>query len=528
MKKLLLRVFAVLLLVTLFQTCNEPYDSSVGPLQWEQPPGLAIAVEKVQSVVNLQDKISNALFRNPEVVGMGTGLNDDGVPAIVIYTRSKVEHRPDISIENVGRGARPTALPVSVENVPVVSKVTGMFKAYAEPTSWFPRPVPIGVSTGHPDITAGTIGCRVKDAEGNVFALSNNHVYANRNEASIGDNVLQPGPYDGGSDPADAIGTLYDFEPISFSENNLMDAAIALCSTGTLGTSTPADAYGTPGSTTVSAAIGLDVQKYGRTTGWTHGTISEINVTVDVCYQSRGPFKCVQAARFVDQITITPGDFSDGGDSGSLIVTDNSSNSPVGLLFAGSSTHTIATPIGVVLNRFGVTIDNESGGTVNTPPSAGFTYTTSGLTATFTDTSTDPGGSVVEWNWNFGDGNTSTEQNPGHTYNAGGTFSVLLEVTDNEGATGSSSQNVTVSENTGTGITLTAAGEKIRGVRYVNLSWEGAIGDNVVIKMNGSVYDTVSNDGSETLNLGRISGTFVFEVCESDGVTCSNEAAVTF
>ncbi|MHC4440599.1 MAG: fibronectin type III domain-containing protein, partial [Planctomycetota bacterium] len=63
---------------------------------------------------------------------------------------------------------------------------------------WCSRPVPIGVSTGHFAITAGTIGCRLTDGE-NIYALSNNHVYADENNGIPGlDNVLQPGPYDGG------------------------------------------------------------------------------------------------------------------------------------------------------------------------------------------------------------------------------------------------------------------------------------------------------------------------------------------
>ena len=74
----------------------------------------------------------------------------------------------------------------------------------------FPRPVPIGVSGGQPDVTAGTIGARVSDGR-RTFALSNNHVFANRNDASRGDNILQPGRVDGGTDPANSIGTLHDF-----------------------------------------------------------------------------------------------------------------------------------------------------------------------------------------------------------------------------------------------------------------------------------------------------------------------------
>jgi PKD repeat protein len=81
----------------------------------------------------------------------------------------------------------------------------------------------------------------------------------------------------------------------------------------------------------------------------------------------------------------------------------------------------------------------------NLPPTAGFTYTTDGLTANFTDTSTDSDGTIVSWSWDFGDSNTSTQQNPSHTYASAGTYSVSLTVTDNDGATDSTSQNVTVS-----------------------------------------------------------------------------------
>src|SRR6185312_2014289 len=60
--------------------------------------------------------------------------------------------------------------------------------------------------------------------------------------------------------------------------------------------------------------------------------------------------------------------FSNGGDSGSLIVGDDANLNPVGLLFAGSSTITIANRIDLVLNRFGVTIDGSS-----PPPPGPFT-----------------------------------------------------------------------------------------------------------------------------------------------------------
>ena len=82
----------------------------------------------------------------------------------------------------------------------------------------------------------------------------------------------------------------------------------------------------------------------------------------------------------------------------------------------------------------------------NQPPVAAFTKTCSGLTCGFTSTSSDPDGSITAYSWTFGDGATSTAQNPSHTYAAAGTYTVTLTVTDNQGATSSTSQTVTVTQ----------------------------------------------------------------------------------
>ena len=312
------------------------------------PPGLERAIE-------VKERHAEALLEVSGVVGVGVGHNGGSSPAVIIFTETP--------------GVR--GMPAFLEGVPVVMRVSGKFFAQPKPDSppgkppkdeepeltpkdrW-PRPVPIGVSTGHPNVTAGTIGARVTDGT-NVYALSNNHVYADENQAIIGDDkVLQPGSFDGGIDPDDSIGTLYAFVPISFTDVNVVDAAIALSSIASLDNTTPPGGYGAPKSTTADASIGMKVLKYGRTTGQTKGRVYAINATVDVGYDSG-------VARFENQIVITPGTFSAGGDSGSLIVVDSKRtddhHKPVGLLFAGSSLYTIANPIGPVLDAFGVTID---------------------------------------------------------------------------------------------------------------------------------------------------------------------------
>ena len=326
-----------------------PFGSISAAPPPDGPPGLERAIE-------VKELHANALLEIDGVAGVGVGRNAGSNPTIIIFTETP--------------GVR--GLPTSLDGVPVIVQFSGKFFANPKPdkpgkppkpdepeqspTDRFDRPVPIGVSTGHPDVTAGTIGARVTDGT-NVYALSNNHVYANENKASIGDAVIQPGTYDGGISPDDDIGTLSAYVPIDFNGGiNYVDAAIASTTTTLLGNSTPSDGYGTPMATIADASVGMKVKKYGRTTGETKGRVYAINATIDVHYDSG-------VARFENQIVITPGVFSAGGDSGSLIVVNNKRSSdhlkPVGLLFAGSSLYTIANPIGTVLESFGVTIDGE-------------------------------------------------------------------------------------------------------------------------------------------------------------------------
>jgi len=408
------------------------------PAPLEEPLSLQAARVPGPDIMAVQHRHTPELMRREGIIGTGIRLREGAGQAIVVYAVSPAH-------------AAAARIPPGLEGFDVEVVVTGRIDAinYNIPTTK-ERPAPNGFSVGHYDITAGTIGAKVKDAAGNSYILSNNHVLANSNNGSIGDPILQPGPYDGGT-AADQIGTLAAFQTIVMGgANNTMDAAIARVNGADLLGVTPTYAYGAPGTSVANATLNLAVQKFGRTTGHTTGTVAETNVTVSVCYVPRGFFGCAEAATFTGQIGISPGTFSAGGDSGSLIVTNNSSKNLVGLLFAGSSTRTLANPIGPVLTRFGVSIDTESGGEPpptgedTQAPSASFTVSCKNTSCAFTDRSTDNVG-VTAWSWNFGNNLTSTLRNPSTTYSGTGSYTVTLIASDAAGNSGSASRTVTCS-----------------------------------------------------------------------------------
>lgn len=337
----------------ILSACSSP-DGVTAPVS-QDLRSAAIRQDNIHAAIAAQERHHPALHAIPGVVGTAVGMGTDG--------------RPEIQVFVLDAAAR--QIPAALDGIPVHVKVTGMIMARSNPTTRL-RPALLGYSVGHPLITAGTIGARVANSAG-VFLLSNNHVLAASNDAHVGDAELQPGPYDGGTDPADRIGTLYAFRPIDFNGgNNTFDAAIAQTDAVSLANATPVDdGYGQPSTAIFGDAngdgvfddkaqlLGVPVEKYGRTTSLTHGSITGINGMVDVCYEVLLIF-CVKSAHYVDQLIITPGTFSDGGDSGSLIVAEDGSKRPVALLFAGSGTETIANRIDLVLNYFGVAIDGST------------------------------------------------------------------------------------------------------------------------------------------------------------------------
>ena len=477
--------------------------------------------------MRVQNLHTPALMRKEGIIGTASRLDEAKEGVVVVYVLSP-EH------------AQRANVPAQLDDVKVEVRVTGLITAFdTNNPQTKERPAPNGFSVGHPDITAGTIGARVKDSSGNTYILSNNHVLANVNSANVGDPILQPGPYDGGT-AADQIGTLSDFQPISYSANNTIDAAIAAVSSSDLTGATPDYAYGAPSATVVSPSLGLGVQKFGRTTGYTTGSIVATNVTISVCMEQDWLGRCTAAATFVNQFEVQAGanaDFSAGGDSGSLIVSNDAGKNPVGLLFAGGGASTFGNPIQAVLDRFNVTIDTGDGGSgggggdTNSAPSASFTYDCTDLACSFDGSgSSDSDGTIASYAWTFGNGASGSGASTNHTYGSGGTYTVTLTVTDNDGATDSASQNVTVSAApSGGDLSLSANGYKQRGRHHIDLTWSGATSNKVDVYRNGSRITTTNNDGAYTDNTGRRGGaTYTHRVCEAGTSVCSNTTTTSF
>ena len=294
------------------------------------------------------------------VVGVGIGEKlDGGKPTGILAVKFLVRRKfPEAEIspgdmlpKNID------GLPVDVEEVGFLRALAAKKKPKVKPATmpdpkarW--RPARPGSSCGFQvpgggSIMAGTFGAMVKNASG-TYILSNNHVLADENALPVGSPIFQPGLLDGGKIATDQVAVLTKFIPLKFTGTNKVDTAIAK---GTSASILSRDILhiGAPIGTT-AAAIDMRVHKFGRTTSYTVGRVTSTATDVTVGYGAGNAF-------FEDQIVIVGdhGPFSAGGDSGSLIL-DRTTNKAVGLLFAGSSTHTIANHIGDVLAALGVTL----------------------------------------------------------------------------------------------------------------------------------------------------------------------------
>ncbi len=332
----------------------------------------------IEEITQAKEASTEYLMAMENVVGVGVGYKiqsgeQTGDHAIVVMVSRKLP-LPALAPE--------TVLPKDVSGVNIDVIEVGELRALQARTDRW-RPAPGGVSIGHYKITAGTFGAIVRDRNsGERLILSNNHVIANSNNADPGDQILQPGPIDGGSPDNDTIANLNRFCPIEFiAEPGACDVAATYASLGnamagligskhrvnTLQSNPQAinqvdAAVATPNVDSdvlneileigtiqgiEEGTLGMSIRKSGRTTSFTTGQITLINATVDVNYGSD------RTARFENQYVSGP--MSQGGDSGSLLVAGETQHA-VGLLFAGSNQSTIYNPIQAVLDCLEVEI----------------------------------------------------------------------------------------------------------------------------------------------------------------------------
>ena len=349
-------------------------------------PGKKYSQDDMNRVIATQEAWSDRLYQNKAVRGHGVTEDEKGQLNVFVYSdRAGISRELPGDLDGIpvqirfvpgGFRAGPDFSGVTYDNGVAKSPATREAEADLAKTGsvgsaqYWPRPIPIGVSAfnvASGECATGTLGCRVVDASGTLYGLSNNHVFALENKGIIQvDSITQPGPLDtyrngNPNNPcspvaANKIGTLWDFEPIAVA-NGTIDSAIMKILNNSVDYRTPKGGYGAPTQNPLNAPlVGQSVQKVGRTTGYTLGNVIGINVSVVVNYGTL-------SAGYMGQLAFaSAGQFGNSGDSGSLIVTND--RRPVALLFAGGGaapgSDIIGNPIGLVLKRFNVAIDDGS------------------------------------------------------------------------------------------------------------------------------------------------------------------------
>jgi PKD repeat protein len=162
----------------------------------------------------------------------------------------------------------------------------------------------------------------------------------------------------------------------------------------------------------------------------------------------------------------------------------------------------------------------------NFPPAADFDFSTSGLQVDFTDTSTDADGYIASWSWDFGDGDFSTAQSPGHSFATAGSYTVTLTVTDDAGDSDSIGQLITVSDVTG-GTPPVAAFDYDCSNRECSFDASASSGTIDTYSWNFGDGSALATDTAVTTHAYASQGTYTISlVVIADGVT-STAASVS-
>lgn len=313
--------------------------------------GKVSAVLSAAEVPDLRDRFPWAFAEG--VVGLGVaekttaGKLLSGVIALKVYVERKL---PRTAVEH------PIPTTVTLPGLPPVDvDVEEVGKIEPQGNTQRIRPAIPGYSVGRAvdANVAGTFGMLVRrrGEQNPVYLLSNSHAIAASGFATKGDVIIQPGGYDGGKAPADAIGTLADWVPLIFSATgfpNLVDAAIAELDPGI---ASPAIALlGVPKGVNTNLTRGMYVQKMGRTSTRSVAVAQDVDFRVSSTYpDSSGALSRVG---FSDQVLVTY--YSAGGDSGSPVL--DMENNIVGLHVAGSDTIGIFCKIANVMDQLNVDV----------------------------------------------------------------------------------------------------------------------------------------------------------------------------
>lgn len=226
-------------------------------------------------------------------------------------------------------------------------------------------PVKLGTSGGNADDVSGRFCCggtlgSLLTRNGSFYILSNNHVLARSDQASPEEPITQPGIIETNCSIAgtNTVANLTFFVNLQAGKN--VDAAIALIvpgavdltgnilSLGSTATGSTPDAGPPHQGRGILASIGEPVAKSGRTSGLTCSTVSATNMSTKVTYQTQCNGGTSFQVTYTNQVAVSGGGFSAGGDSGSLIV-DELTADPVALLYGGSDTDTVGNPVADVL-----------------------------------------------------------------------------------------------------------------------------------------------------------------------------------
>lgn len=369
----LVAVFLLTFIVVMWNGCSESPQSSLGPKAADETATLSAENPQIKAVMAIQDRYTADLMANPEVVGTATTLTDDGKPAILVMTKNpmQIDDSPAVSLKkSIAKGM----IPATIEAIPVVVEVTGVIRPLAVIDHQVKQTPPIQLGTSGSwryDLAngyccGGTLGSLVQIGT-TKYVLSNYHVLladivagGNNRVAVDGDPVTQPGLIDVSCNANNAqnVATIAFANNRSLPNSNV-DAALAQIISGMVREDGAILEVGTISKNTVAASLRQKVKKSGRTTGLTRSTVKGLNSTVSVTYDNECAGGTAFTKTFTGQIILknTASSFLAGGDSGSLMVEDKSTNPrAIGLLFAGSSTTAVANPIGQVLSYFGATM----------------------------------------------------------------------------------------------------------------------------------------------------------------------------